>query len=295
MRRTCALTTLVAALTVGPAAYGQRATPAPAAAAVSPAGRAWVGPEGRPLPFRTDEEVLDFLRTAKIKGAKSIPVGTTDPQKVLLEKGGVRAYAHFNYVNEEKAVANMADGRREMNFRDSYKFQGAAYELARLLGLDNVPPTVERHVGGREGSLSIWIEGSMSDKERRKQNLEPPVPRAWINQMRVMYIFDALIYNIDRNQGNILIDGEWKIWMIDHTRAFRRRNEPKDLNVVLRCDWKLFQKLKQLDGEEVRARLKPYLRGYEIDALLKRHAAIVAHIEDLIQRRGEAEVLYSRP
>jgi hypothetical protein len=31
-----------------------------------------------------------------------------------------------------------------------------------------------------------------------------------------------LIANTDRNQGNLLIDDRWNIWLIDHTRAFRR-------------------------------------------------------------------------
>jgi hypothetical protein len=33
-----------------------------------------------------------------------------------------------------------------------------------------------------------------------------------------MRAFDQLIYNTDRNLGNLLIDGDWRIWMIDHTR-----------------------------------------------------------------------------
>ena len=36
-----------------------------------------------------------------------------------------------------------------------------------------------------------------------------------------MRVFDELIANTDRNLGNMLIDRQWKLWLIDHSRAFR--------------------------------------------------------------------------
>jgi hypothetical protein len=38
-----------------------------------------------------------------------------------------------------------------------------------------------------------------------------------------MRVFDQLIYNTDRNTGNVLYDTGWRLWGIDHTRAFRVR------------------------------------------------------------------------
>ena len=38
---------------------------------------------------------------------------------------------------------------------------------------------------------------------------------------RSLRIFDELIQNRDRNTGNLLWTTDWKMWMIDHTRAFR--------------------------------------------------------------------------
>ena len=34
-------------------------------------------------------------------------------------------------------------------------------------------------------------------------------------------VFDELIRNKDRNQGNLLWTRNWTLWLIDHTRAFR--------------------------------------------------------------------------
>jgi len=42
--------------------------------------------------------------------------------------------------------------------------------------------------------------------------------------MWVVRLFDQLIYNTDRNLGNLLIDKSWRLWMIDHTRAFKVLN-----------------------------------------------------------------------
>ena len=39
--------------------------------------------------------------------------------------------------------------------------------------------------------------------------------------MQLVRLFDQLIYNIDRNIGNLMITNDWRIWAIDHTRAFR--------------------------------------------------------------------------
>lgn len=271
--------------------------PAVAQQSAAPAnGRTvWLGPEGKPLPFATDQEFLEFLRTAKMKSMKSISSGITAPKKVLLEKDGVQAHAHFNYVDEEEPVKVFADGSRMQRFRDSYKFQGAAYELAKILGLDNVPPAVERRLAGYAGSLSVWIEGAMTDEQRRKEKKTPPDMTRWMHQMEIMHVFDSLIFNTDRNFGNVLIDKDWKVWLIDHTRAFRPDDTLKSPENIHGCERGLFQRLKELDESAVRTRLKPYLRGYEIDAILKRRVKLVEYIEDLIRKNGEDTVLFNEP
>jgi hypothetical protein len=49
----------------------------------------------------------------------------------------------------------------ELNFVDSYKFNIAAYQLAELLGLnDMLPVYVERKWHGDTGSLSWWLPGN---------------------------------------------------------------------------------------------------------------------------------------
>jgi hypothetical protein len=259
------------------------------------ATRVWSGPDGNPLPFQSDEEVLEFLRTAKVMSVRDVSRGITLPQRVLLEKGGVRAHAHFNYVDEQKPFAKMPTGETVMNFRDSHVFQSAAYELARMLGLDNVPPVVLRRVGGRQGSLSIWIENTIMERERRAKKIEPPDAQKWSKQIYIMRVFDNLIMNTDRTQENMLIDKDWNLWMIDHTRAFRRDPTLIAPEGIVQCERSLWNKLQSLNADECRLRLKPYLKKSEIDGLLKRREKLVVWIQKLIQERGEDSVLYAYP
>ncbi len=282
-------------LTLATGLHGQAKSAGPdgGPAGGRPQPRVWLNPEGQPLPFANDAELLDFLKTAAVKKMESVPVGITAPQKVLLEKDGIQAHAHFNSIDEEKSMATLRDGRREMGFRDSYRYQAAAYELAALLELDNVPPVVERTVRNARGALSIWIEHTMTEKDRLKKQMPPPRPQEWVRQMKTMHVFDNLIYNTDRNQGNILIDENWKLWMIDHTRAFRRQEDllkPEDVTI---CGRGLYRRLREVSDEEIKSRMKSHLSGPEINGLLKRRVKLVSLVARLIQERGESAVLFS--
>ncbi len=256
------------------------------------AAQVWLGPEGERLPFTTDEEVEEFLRTARVVRSREIAQGITLPRKVLLEKNEIRMHAIFQDVNEKKSIIRFATGGTELNFRDSYLFEIAAYQLSRLLGLDNVPPAVlRRH--GNEGALRVWVENAMTERIRQKRKITPPDIRRWNKQIYVMRIFDELIYNTDRNMGNILIDANWKLWMIDHTRAFRRFSDLNNPEALVKCERNLWEKLRTLDDVTVKHRLKKFLRPTEIKALLKRRDKLVEHIQHLIQERGEERVLYT--
>ena len=257
------------------------------------AGRVWVGMDGQPLPFKTEEEALEFLRTAKVGSMKIIGQGITLPRLAVLEKDGVRMHAVFRDVDEEKDVFRGSAGTTEMFFRDSYLFEVAAYELSRVLGLDFVPPAVERKVNAQRGSLQVWVENALTDFSRVRKKINPPDLERWRVGLRQMHAWDALIYNTDRNAGNILYGPDWKLWSIDHTRSFRRFNELKEPGQVTGCDRTFWEKLRTVDDETIRTHLKPYLRKYEIDGLLKRRQKLVELIQKLINERGEDAVLFT--
>lgn len=277
----------------GSLAEYQQAQPAPsAAAATAPAPYRWIGPDGQPLPFTSDDQILEFLRKAKVRKAKQIPIGVAAPRKMLLEKDGVQADAVYRDVHVEKQQATLAGGKREMFFRDDAIFEPAAYEMSRLLGLDWVPPAIRRSYEDTEGTVQLWLEGAIMFGDMQKGNIQAPDAIRWSRQMYVMRVFDNLISNTDRNQGNILIDKQWRVWLIDHTRAFRRQTDLLAPDLMRQCDRKLLARLRTLDENQVRLALKPYLRKEEIDGVLVRRQKIVAHFDQLIQENGEDNVLF---
>lgn len=292
---------LIAGASVLAGALSAAAQPAPAAPAAvgrahtaAEAAQRWTAKDGKPLPFESEEQLLEFLRSAEVKADKEITGGgITFPHKLLLEKDGVSAEAIFRSVNEERLQGNTGGGRSDLFFRDCYIFEPAAYELSRLLGLDSVPPATLRKVKNQKGSVQIWVENAMTDMKKAKENIAAPDEQHWNKQLQIMNVFDALVYNTDRNRGNILITPDWKLWMIDHTRAFRRLPELQHADMLKQCERNLYHNLQTLDEAGARGRLKDYLNPYELDALFKRRKLILERFDKLIAEHGEDQVLYT--
>ncbi len=255
--------------------------------------RVWLGPDGQPLPFQADEQALDFLRSAEVTGKRLVGSGVGGAQKVRLEKDGLKVNACFRTIREEYDKALMGDGTYRFNFRDDAAFEVAAFELSRMLGLDNVPPVVVRTIDGQRGSLQLWIEKAMTERKRLKKDAQPPSGLHYLRQIQNMRIFDNLIYNVDRNKGNMLVDSYWKLWMIDHTRSFRRYKQLSQPEFAAAVERNLWERIQALDADEVRQRLSPYLKAQEIRGLLKRRDILVQHIQKLIDEKGENRVLFS--
>ena len=98
----------------------------------------------------------------------------------------------------------------------------AAYRLDRLLGIGMVPVSVQRNVRGEASVMSWWIDDVLMTAETRYfKKIELPITSRWSEQIFIVRVFDELIYNTDRNLGSLVITEDWKLWMTDHTRAFR--------------------------------------------------------------------------
>ena len=159
-----------------------------------------------------------------------------------------------------------------------------------------MPPAVKRKIQRTEGTLQVWVENTISDRKRREDKIPPPSEGMaywrWMMQWQQIQMFDNLIYNEDRNPGNVLISPDEKLWMIDHGRSFRRWKElPPEL--VSYVDRNVWEKLQTLDEAIVRERLKDCLQRYEMEGLLERRRLLVKHIQHLIAEHGEGRVLYT--
>jgi hypothetical protein len=258
-------------------------------------GYQWLDVEGLPLPFQSDEEIEEFLRTATVESTEKIPVGVTGPRKVVLAGNGVRANTVFKDIERrEKGVTKKIAGNRYRfrDWRDSHTYDVAAYHLDRLLGLDRVPPAAPRKIKSKDGSVKIWVEGSITEKERQDRGCSPPDSIRWNQQRQIMHIFDNLVANRDSNLGNSLIDNNWRVWFIDCGRCFGETTELFYPSAVTHCERGLWQALQELDGEMLEERLGSYLTVHERRALLARRDELVQRLQDRIDELGEARVLY---
>jgi len=256
----------------------------------------WLDVNGAPLPFQDDSAIERFLATAEVMSQENIPVGVSKPLKVVLTRNGARAHAAFKYIDERHSYVSLKVlGRTTVlpSIRDYHLHDCAAYRLDRLLGLGRFPPAVPRTIGKREGTVELWLEDTITEKDRRDRHLQPPDPARLLNQRQIMYIFDNIAGNTDStNIGNALIDRFWNLWFIDCSRCFVDLSRPLTLQTVTRCERRLWNRLNEITDEEIRTALKPLLGRAELDALIKRKAAVVAHIAALISKHGENAVLF---
>lgn len=278
-------------LAAGPPARAQ-APPSGPPAAQSVPPRVLYGPEGDRLPFPNDEQILEFLKHARVLEKTPIGQGVTQPDRLLLERSGVRARAVFHDINESKRNVRLAGKGFIGDFRDSYRNQVAGYEMSRLLGMDNVPPAVVREVDGVEGSAALWIEDGYLEMDRERRGAPYPDRVDWDRRLADIRVFDNVINNIDRNQTNILFDSHGKIWMIDTTRAFGATAELPYEARISRCSRSLWEALRSLDREAARRRLRPYLSGLQIKMTFRRLDRLIQLMEERIAERGEARVLF---
>lgn len=245
----------------------------------------------------SDTEKEEFLTHADVVAMRGVATGVTGTKRVTLSDGSLTHDASFQRVDVHKASYATPKGV-ELNFRDSYKYNIAAYRLDRLLALNMVPVSIERKLGGETGALTWWVDDvEMMEKERFKKNIRPPDQDAWNDQMFQVRVFNELVYNTDANLGNLLITKDWRLRMVDFSRAFRltgRLREPQNL-VNCRVDRRVFERLRSLDEATLQKELGDVLVPGEIRAILARRDATVSHFGQQIATLGEPRVICDLP
>jgi hypothetical protein len=238
----------------------------------------------------TDPAAIEkFLLDGKIVRTRSAGKGVTGSVRATLTDGTVTHDAQIQTVEESKREFQTSKGI-ERDFRDSWSFNIAAYRIARLIDLRMVPVSVERRYNSREAAFTWWVDDvAMDEQGRLKGKVQPPRTDCYLEQMHLLRMFDALIENTDRNMGNILYTKDWRIWAIDHTRAFRRSSTPPNLDKLARIDRGVLQNLQTLDQPTLKKEAGRYLSDLEIRTVLSRRDAIVKHFLS----RGEG-ALYDR-
>ena len=245
------------------------------------------------LPLRGDDAEA-FLRAAQIVERKSISTGITHPQQVTLRDGVRTLRGVWKTIDESRqGVTPMEGGGFQVDFRDTYKFEIAAYELDKLIGLDLVPPTVERQIKDEHGSLQLWVEGVMTEYQRIKEKIEVSDPENWNEQIYKVRLMHQLTYDTDyNNAANLLVDPAFRIYAIDFSRAFRKYDALLSEKDLTRFSRSALEGLRRLDRAVLEEKLGHWLTRHEITALLKRRDMILALAERRVAEKGEGAVLY---
>ena len=144
-------------------------------AAAPASGKTWLGRR---------QALEDYLRTAEVIKMEDIGLGVTKPRRAYLAPGG---------LVDRMAWKAIRPGIHQ-GFWESYKSEIVAYELDKVLGLDMIPPTVERQVKGevrRRGHVDFAgekLQGSWRSALRPSAKLA-----AWSRQLIRAKMFDNLI------------------------------------------------------------------------------------------------------
>ena len=233
------------------------------------------------------QAIEEFLKTARIVRMEDVKVGITHPHRAELEPGGpVR----------ELAWKPLTPGRYNGYF-ESYKSEIAAYEINKLLDLDMVPPTVERRHSGLTGAAIFWVADARSFREAGGvpgavgAKVAPPPARmyAWNRQLIKAKMFDNLIANMDPNLGNWLFTPDWDLILIDHSRALTVTREL--YHKMQQIDGPLWDRMKALTEEQLKAVAGPWLDKDQIRALLQRRDKMQIEIDKMINAKGEAAII----
>ena len=228
-----------------------------------------------------ERELEDYLRTADVLSIEDIGDGITHPRRVTLAKDGRQARAIFKTVDVE-SIEVAYTNRFEQVFSDRYAYEVAAYRVDRMLGIGLVPVTVLREINGELGSLQLWIEGAIDMHVVVDRGLPVGNAELLLQRLMLMYVLDAVIYNIDRNYHNILVRPQRDdLFLIDHSRSFRtvkklpsvkeERSIPVPASVA--------RNLRELDLTTLASELDGLLRPQQIRALDTRRRLLVDELD----------------
>ncbi len=230
------------------------------------------------------EGIEKFLKTAKVVLVEKGKGRRTESWEVELDDGKIQGKGFFKLVNRDRP--NPSGG-------DSYKYVLASYELDKMLDLNLVPPTVERKIERKKGSLMLYLEPPViSEDVRMQKNLVPPDLDSFKKTMADIVIFEHLLFFSSlcsqRDLDNIMIQTEknWKVWMVDLSEAFAPATRLIIGCEITACSDNLFHKIESLSRDGIQVRLGPYLNDEEISALLVRKDLIIQKVKELRAKKS---------
>ena len=154
-----------------------------------------------------ESQIHRLLRHGEITECQQLPWGSNYTFAVTLEAEGVgQALAIYKPRRGETPLWDFPD---ESLYRREY----SAYVFSRLLGWNFVPPTVARDGPHGIGSVQLYIEPDDSIDYAGIQEKHA-------DQLMRIAVFDVIANNADRKASHCLLDGDGRLWGIDHGLTF---------------------------------------------------------------------------
>ncbi len=290
-------------------------------------------PPGRMLLLLTLATLL-FSAPSRAQEPTATPPGLEQLLATGTVKGSIKQLWGGNDV---KFIVRLDDGSkkglkaifRPEHLEDEWKHRKeiAAYRLAMLCGIENVPITVARsfpesmfkrsgektqaRLAFRDdllaGALQLFVTGAHDPlgedgfawaKERLLALSVPGQPFTMdpseARQFSRLLVFDYLQSNPDRFSGGNLLQGEdGTFWFIDNAdtyyACYRIR---KRLNKLCHFDRQLVNTLRQLSEAQLQSHLGKLLGPKQVGRIWKRVQIVLARVDGLIAEHGEARVLF---
>ncbi len=159
-------------------------------------------------PLETPEERV--LETWETQDSRRLGGGINESFFVQLKDDGFGIF--------KPGAGEMPCLRKGVEKGTYFRRERAAYLVDRFLGFDLVPPTVIREIDGDQGSFQKYVRNSKTMSEFGREEIKSPEMQ---EQLAKLWIFDYIIYNLDRHKGNFLIRNG-KVHAIDNGLSFAK-------------------------------------------------------------------------
>jgi hypothetical protein len=210
-----------------------------------------------------DDVARDVLRTGETDVLGRMPWSSNATYLANLSGEGGDLLAVYKPQRGERPLWDFPRGTLALR-------EVAAFEVSEALGWGIVPDTVLRDGPAGPGMMQRFVE---HDPEEHYFTLLESYPDDFLR----MAVFDIVINNTDRKGGHCLIDGDRRIWGVDHGVSFHAQwkvrtviwdfaNEP--IPPALCTD--LVRVGSQLKRGDLAEQLRGLLDRFEVDAVRAR-------------------------
>jgi hypothetical protein len=223
-----------------------------------------------------EAQMLEFLSTAPVAGCELLQRGVRHAEVCDLERDDLHMRAVFLTVDEKPGAVE----EEPKSVARTWRNEIASYRLDRYLERDLVPVTVERTIGGRTGSLQIWLEGAV-DLNLLQTYDQMHLLKGLERSILVVQAFSAWMdVHARANMGKMLLPHERRLALADSTKAFSTSHRLNPESVPDPCpsippDREVF--LRSFTAEKIQDVVGPYLDAEQIGALIVRRDKLLDH------------------